>query len=54
MGIIFGKKKPVSRITQQDKAVLVIKNLPAIFLKNSRFSAIETTKRQAETISEKD
>ncbi|EFA09032.1 charged multivesicular body protein 6-B isoform X2 [Tribolium castaneum] len=25
MGIIFGKKKPVSRITQQDKAVLQLK-----------------------------
>jgi charged multivesicular body protein 6 len=25
MGIIFGKKKPTSRITQQDKAVLQLK-----------------------------
>ena len=26
MGIIFGKKKPVSRVTEQDRAVLQLKH----------------------------
>lgn len=55
MGIIFGKKKTQSRVTQQDKAVLVSLNYHILEVMFAWFSvlAIETAARQTKTVPKK-
>lgn len=55
MGAIFGKKKPASRVTEQDKAVLVrqTRMLGYVNYLCIIFIAIKTSKRSTKTISKK-